>query len=112
MYFVELNNNLNLIIGDTYIVTWDGTEYECIAQADDNYHYLGDLDIWNNINNGGFPFCIGKGETGPIEVVTLDESETHTFKVEYKTFSKIDAKYLPDYVFEPVLQKSFTIEEK
>lgn len=90
--------SLNLVIGELYVVTWDGQEYLCTC-----YSFSGEAIGDNSILTGGTtedfateaPFFIWDNGT-----VLVKETGVHTFKIERKgiVVHQIDEKYIPDAV--------------
>lgn len=100
----------DIVEGETYIITWDGTAYSCVAKDIAEIHpvfsemqalRLGNATKLLNMGWGedtGEPFClvVGIGKTDGV-FETDDNSATHTISVYPKdAVRKIKAKYLPD----------------
>lgn len=100
----------DIVEGETYIITWDGTAYSCVAKDIAEIHpvfsemqalRLGNATKLLNMGWGedtGEPFClvVGIGKTDGV-FETDDTSATHTISVYPKdAVRKIKAKYLPD----------------
>ena len=98
IYGAVLTDAFNLVAAQTYIVNWDGTEYECVCR-DNGVLYIGNPSISGEGENSGEPFVYlnnpnrGRGTFG-----TLDTSASHTISVKRieETVTPIDEKYLPD----------------
>ena len=86
--------------GETYIVTWDGTDYSCIASGYSNSVYIGNMSIMGGMDEGdtGEPFLIAMSSSQSMTVAT--EAGTHTVGISGKTevVHPIDGKYLPTFV--------------
>lgn len=100
----------DIVEGETYIITWDGTAYSCVAKhiaeiqpafSEIQTLYLGNATKFLNKGWGedtGEPFClvVGIGKTNGV-FETDDTSDTHTISVYPKdAVRKIKAKYLPE----------------
>lgn len=91
---------IELVIGQSYTVTWNGKDYECIA-----YEARGIAAIGNNsmldredasASNEPFFIAVSKDMFGGA-YISASESGTHTVKVIQRgKIVKIDKKYLPD----------------
>lgn len=89
-------------IGEKYVVTWNGSEYTCVAKSAGGSVMLGNAGIWGEGESTGEPFV--------IEVITADystvgmstsSSTTITLKIETRAevvYHKLDPNYLPDGV--------------
>lgn len=83
---------VDIIPDSTYIVTWDGVDYECVAYADENGDVIGNqLLARTSLVNSGEPFFIGEWEenTGDDSIIHnwaigFTESKVHTIKVSEK----------------------------
>ena len=95
----DLSDDITLIEGHTYIVTWDGTEYECIAWCNEGgATIVGNGDIWGGNGGNGEPFSINS-EGGSTTYLNVDESGTYTIKIEeVQSTQYINPKYLPEYL--------------
>lgn len=99
LYMAQLTNALEIVVGQTYTVNWDGTEYECVCYALNSSSYLGNLSIEGAGDDTGEPFFYVYNESAPVGVFeTLDTSASHTISVKRieKTVTPIDEKYLPE----------------
>ena len=98
LYSATLTNAFEIIEGQTYTVSWDGTEYECVCFAFNSIPMLGNLSIFGMGDDTGEPFICSynknKVESG---FVTLDTSANHTISVKTtaEVITPIDEKYLP-----------------
>lgn len=88
---------LDLIVGDTYLVTWNGAEYECVARelvGDEGY-------VSREIGGDGYPFGIVfyiRDDGNIYEIVAHDDSTEATLGIKHVTegIKPIDPKYLPE----------------
>ena len=115
-----LPNVLNLVEGQTYYVTWDGEEYECVckkAAVTINGASMEALLIGNRVfvgeDNTGEPFVMGT-IISPMNIslaVTfssnVEDTFEYTFKIEEttETIHKLDNKYL-DLAWLPYMVKT------
>lgn len=77
IYIAHLTEALNIVVGQTYTVNWDGTEYECVAFAwAEEGILLGNPSIMGNGYDSGEPFLYMAGAFG-----THDTSASHTISV-------------------------------
>lgn len=109
---------LNLVAGETYVVNWNGTEYECVAQ--DASHLielecvaLGDLSIAGMIGNGE-PFVIQSIPPYNFTGVTALDGTVSTsiplsIYADGEVVHPLDPKYLPEGV--PYVYKGYLLEE-
>ena len=89
-----LSNPLVLVEGQTYTVTWDGTEYECVCAFISETYLLGNLSIAGAGDDTGEPFFY----TSNWEAfVTLDRSPTHTIGVKTtgRTVTPMAEEFIP-----------------
>ena len=69
---------LNIVGGHTYMVSWDGVEYECLCADDDKQRYLGNKSIFGSGNDTGEPFLYDYYQN---VFATLDTAASHTISV-------------------------------
>ena len=85
-----------LNIGQTYIVVFDGTTYNCVAFRDNgNYNRATIGGSYSNYST--YPFSIYVKSNGDT-CITSEVNSTHTVKVTNvnETVQKLDEKYIPD----------------
>lgn len=91
-YSATLTNALDIVVGQTYMVKWDGTEYNCVCSTFNSMLVLGNLSIMGAGDDTGEPFVYGDKM-----FATLDTSASHTISV--KTTGEIVTpmaeKFLP-----------------
>lgn len=102
---VVLESKPSLVVGETYVVTWDGKEYRCVCQhlaGNSGGVYmdalvLGNTSVFGNPDTGE-PFIIGD-MSHPMSLglaVSIEGSGDHTFKINEGTIAhKIDSRCLP-----------------
>ena len=92
-------NSFEIVKGQTYIVNWDGTTYECTgAELSGTVSYIGNLFIAGETPDSGEPFIYVKPSPGGGYFGTFDTSTSHTISV--KTTEEIvtpmATEFLPD----------------
>ena len=77
IYGAVLTDALSLVEGQTYIVSWDGTEYECVCR-NNGVLYIGNPSITGTGEDSGEPFVyVSSMKT----FASLDTSPSHTISV-------------------------------
>lgn len=100
-YWFNTNPIPDLVRGDTYVVTWDETEYVCVA-GDDGYggEALGNRSIAElGVEDTGEPFFIYEEYLDSNDwcgVAALD-AEIHTLKIAHKV-KQISDGFIPDTI--------------
>ena len=94
IYGAILTNALEIVGGQTYTVSWDGTEYECVCVDNGKETYIGNQFIFDNINDTGEPFLY---DLGGNAFATLDTSASHTISVKrtVETVTPMAEEFLP-----------------
>ena len=92
-YFGHPADPVEIVVGQTYTVNWDGTEYECICFELSTIPYLGNLSIADAGDNTGEPFIYTGGR-----FLTLDTSGSHTISVKttVEIVTPMAEEFLPD----------------
>ena len=95
----------DLVPGDKYIVTWDGTEYMCVAFnvfGTPENHGIGNCAVVGDTNDTGEPFFIMEFyDAYPDEWgIYAAESGSHTVKIEHVTevIHTLDERFIPDSI--------------
>lgn len=102
----DIDASIEIIGGNSYTVKWNGTVYECVAQAmsvgGEEYYLIGNTGFLD-MDNTGEPFLICKivtSEGAMAQVIVKDglSSSVNTMSIVgvKETVKKIDKKYLPD----------------
>ena len=78
IYGSFLTDPLAIVQGQTYMVNWDGAEYECVCADDGKETWIGNRSIMSSGNNTGEPFYY---ELYQNAFATLDTSASHTISV-------------------------------
>lgn len=94
-----------LIDGNTYIVTFDNVEYECLARGF-SFDGLTFVYIGNQVYSGGLPFpetiesnepfFIGRVEQEDITMIITSDDNAHTIKISGDNYNLIPKEYLPE----------------
>lgn len=92
-YVAQLTNALEIVEGQTYTVSWDGTEYECVCVYDGKSEMLGNLSILGEGDDTGEPFLYLDDY-----FATLDTAASHTISVKRteETVTQMAEEFLPD----------------
>ena len=103
IYITRLTEELAIVVGQTYTVSWDGTEYRCACVDDGKYAMLGNLSIAGNGDDTGEPFVYRAKSFG-----TLDTSASHTISVKTiaETVTPMAEEFLPSDVNELIMNSS------
>lgn len=93
--------------GQTYVVNWDGTEYECVCYVFNSMPILGNLNIMGAGDDTGEPF-IYIFPTHNSSFATLDTSASHTISVKgiEETVTPMATQFLPSEVDELIMNSS------
>lgn len=92
-------NPPEIVVGQTYIVKWDGTEYECVSFIDDSNSVIGNLSIPGIGDDTGEPFFYFYDEAELVGgFMTLNTSASHTISVKRieETVTPMAEEYLPE----------------
>lgn len=90
---VRIGEHTDLIeVGTTCIVTFNGTDYECVARDLQGVVVIGNGTLFGMEGGNNEPFLIGSFPNGDV----LYGEGVATISVKAKPIIKIDSKYLPD----------------
>ena len=112
MHLANLEDGFKVDEGQTYIVNWDGTEYECVCfyfNSYHSYHAIGNLSIGGMGDDTGEPFIYTYNlDNGHKQFVTLDTSASHTISVKTtaETVTPMAEEFLPSMVNELIMNSS------
>lgn len=102
MMGTEFEGIIPIVSGETYQVTWNGVEYDCVCTELYGITLVGDA---SSVTSGGAfpstgePFIIGTMSTqNKSMIAALDGSTNATVSIrqEQETIHKLDKKYLPE----------------
>ena len=93
-YRAVLTDGIILVVGQTYTVNWDGTEYECVCSKLGQYLFIGNLFITAGVEDTGEPFIYTPANK---VFATLDTSPSHTISVttSTETITPMAEEFLP-----------------
>ena len=95
LYAIQDPFSFSPILGESYVVTWDGAEYEVTAANANDCVYIGNENYVFMESGGSIPFTLlNAGET--LFLVTESPSNSHTIKIVIKTevVHKLDKKFI------------------
>ena len=98
-----LPNEISFIVGETYIVNWNGTNFECVAADVSDMGIpngaLGNYGALNGETGTGEPFVIAAIGVDGVVIIPMDSSSYGTVSVygKTRTVTTINGKYLPVY---------------
>ena len=98
-YAATLTNVLEVVVGQTYTVNWDGTAYERVCSAFNSMPYLGNLSITGMGDDTGEPLLYVYNISQSVcQFVTTDNSASHTISVKRteETVTPMAEEFLPD----------------
>lgn len=99
--------------GNEYVVTLDGTTYDCVAKKDEyGGQYIGNLSLAGADEDTGEPFVIGcDANATNLAIITVGGATEFTVKVVgfVSEIHKIDEKYLSQSEFERVFGKDIAV---
>ena len=100
LYIGRFPSTFEATVGDTYKVSWDGSDYECACVDFRDTTAIGNLSIIGGGSDTGEPFLIGVDNGVKIDIGTADTSASHTISISgfVSEVVKIDEKYLPDTI--------------
>ena len=86
-----------LVSDETYTVTWNGTEYTCVAQTMSGMGgAIGNVGLAMGGTDTGEPFVIvTMASEGMLVIMALDGSTSATVKITGNIIKKIEEKFLP-----------------
>ena len=99
VYAAPLTHALEIVIGQTYMVSWDGTNYECVCSALGSMLALGNLSIAGEGEDTGEPFVYGYNTeqvTGVFGTTETSASHTISVKTTEETVIPMAEEFLPE----------------
>ena len=97
-YMTPITNAFEIVVGQTYTVKWDGTEYECVGVVYHSMPTLGNLSIFGGGDDTGEPFVYAYNASQAAgQFYTLDTSASHTISVKTteETVTPMAEEFLP-----------------
>ena len=113
VYIAPITEALELVVGQTYTVNWDGTEYERVCSVFNSTIALGNLSIAGAGDDTGEPFVYTSNKFG-TGFATLDTSASHTIGVTRteEVITPMAKEFLPSEVNELIMNSSATDSTK
>lgn len=97
-YYTQLDTVIDLKVSETYIVNWNGVEYERVCIVANNYIYLGN-DNQVGGENTGEPFFIYK-LNGATTIQSLEDLlQEVALSITQKNIHYLDPKYIKDMYY-------------
>lgn len=99
IYYGAISTTIELTVGETYEVSWDGAVYECVCESVSGFPVLGNMSIMGAGADTGEPFVISPlADNRGIEIYTLDTSASHAISISFASAEvvKIPDKYISD----------------
>ena len=106
VYMAPITNAFEIVVGQTYTVKWDGTEYECVGVVFNSMPLLGNLSIMGASGDTGEPFIYAYNTSLHAgNFATPDTSASHTISV--KTTKEIVTPMAEEFL--PTNTKNTTV---
>lgn len=96
-YGAQIEVSFDLVVGKTYVVTWDGSEYECVASPYNIGGYIGNLAMAGLGDDTGEPF-FAAAANGLMIFCTPDTNGVHSisFKAGTEVITPIAGEFMPE----------------
>ena len=96
-YTATLADGFEIVEGQVYTVSWDGTEYECVGFVFNSLLIIGNLSVAGGGADTGEPFAYANVPGAGGVFNTLDASPTHTISVKTiaETVTPMAEEFLP-----------------
>ena len=111
-YMAQITNAFEVVVGQTYTVNWDGTEYECVGAAfGEGGHVFGNLSIMGAGDDTGEPFIYVYNTKQAVGMFsTLDTAASHTISVKTgeEIVTPMAEEFLPSEINELIMNSSTT----
>ena len=104
-----ITNAFEIAEGQTYTVSWDGTEYKCVCGARGATLYLGNPAFIGSSDNTGEPFIYAYDKntsSGAFEALDTAASHTISVKTTVETVTPMAEEFLPSEVNELIMNSS------
>ena len=99
LYQASPTKAVEIAVGQTYTVVWDGTEYICVSSLSDSGPIIGNLSFTGIGNDTGEPFVyLYMPDEAVGQFATLDTSASHTISVKTteETVTPMAEEFLPN----------------
>jgi hypothetical protein len=92
--YVERAISIDLVVGNTYIVVWNGVKYECVCYSDSGTPVIGNNTCWGGSGGNGEPFLVSNYNN--LTAINAYKTDTHTIAILIKKeiIHKLNSKYL------------------
>lgn len=94
--YVERAISIDLVVGNTYTVVWDGVEYECVCYSHFGDPVIGNNACWEGSDGNGEPFLVSNYNN--LTAINVYQAGTYTIAIldgaEKEIIHKLDSKYL------------------
>ena len=104
-YVANLADGFEIVEGQVYTVSWDGTEYECVGFVFNSRLFIGNLSAAGGGADTGEPFAYANVPGAGGMFNTLDTSPTHTISV--KTIAETVTPMVEEFL--PATPKNTTV---
>lgn len=95
LYYGAISTTIELAVGETYEVSWDGAVYECVCESVSGFLVIGNISIIDEGADTGEPFAISPlTDDHGTEIYTLDTSTSHAISI--STFASAEVTQIPD----------------
>lgn len=95
IYYGAISTTIELAVGETYEVSWDGAVYECVCKSVSGFAVIGNMSIIGLGADTGEPFVITPlADNRGTEIYTLDTSASHAISI--STFASAEVVKIPD----------------
>ena len=95
IYYGAISTTIELAVGETYEVSWDGAVYECVCESVSGLPVIGNKSIIGAGADTSEPFVISPlADNRGTEIYTLDTSASHAISI--STFASAEVVKIPD----------------
>ena len=95
IYYGKIPTTVELTVGETYKVSWDGATYECVCVLVSGFPAIGNQSIISVGADTGEPFLISPlPDNSGTDVYTLDTYASHAISI--STFASAELVKIPD----------------
>ena len=97
-YVTTLADGFEIVEGQAYTVSWDGTEYECVGFVFNSRLFIGNPSVAGASPDTGEPFLYGNVPSVGGMFNTLDTAASHTISVKTtgETVTPMAEEFLPN----------------
>ena len=95
IYYGKIPTAVELTVGETYNVSWDGAAYECVCVLVSGLPAIGNQSIFSVGADTGEPFLISPlADNSGTDIYTLDTSASHAISI--SSFASAEVVKIPD----------------